>query len=101
MRKATEEDFRVVDHFIDLLAPAYCDEPEIKRGRKAWARILLTYGSCKRPIEQMGVSQREALVLWSLLLRMAQENALERYLGEEDRQTVYALMDRLNEFTNR
>lgn len=43
-KKATQEDFETVDKIIDLLAPNYDQTPEIQKARRAWGRILLTYG---------------------------------------------------------
>jgi len=49
-RKATLEDFQIVDKFIDLIAPEYESKysPEIRKARRAWGRILLTFGDHKR-----------------------------------------------------
>lgn len=46
-KKASLEDFRIVDRFIDIVAPEYEAEriPAIRKARRAWGRILLTLGS--------------------------------------------------------
>jgi len=40
--KASPDDFRIVDNFIDSLAPEYESKhnPEIMKARRAWGRIL-------------------------------------------------------------
>ena len=43
-KKATIDDFRIVDKFIDEMTPAWRDVEEVKEVRRAWGRILLTYG---------------------------------------------------------
>jgi hypothetical protein len=52
--KASLEDFRIVDNFIDLLAPAYegRNNPEIRKARKAWSKILLTFGSSGKGVNK-------------------------------------------------
>jgi hypothetical protein len=48
----SEEDFHIVDDFIDVLAPEYssADNLEIKKARRAWGRILKKYGRGSRKI---------------------------------------------------
>ena len=43
-KKATLDDFRIVDKFIDEMTPAWMDDQEVREVRRAWGRILLTYG---------------------------------------------------------
>lgn len=43
-----------MDNFIDLLAPAYegRNNPEIRKARKAWSKILLTFGSSGKGVNK-------------------------------------------------
>lgn len=49
-RRASADDFNRVDDFIDNCVPAgeAEDFPDLKAARKAWARILLTYGNAPK-----------------------------------------------------
>jgi len=46
-KEATKEDFKIIDNFIDLVAPEYEAKynESVEKIRRAWGRILLTY--CK------------------------------------------------------
>ena len=45
-KKPSPDDFRIVDNFIDSVAPESESKsnPDIKKARRAWGRILLSCG---------------------------------------------------------
>jgi len=63
-RKATLEDFQIVDKLIDLLAPEYESRysSEIRKARRAWGRILLTFGDHKRYMQFFDLEKKIRLL---------------------------------------
>jgi len=88
----------------------YCGKP-IRKGEVAycidWLRFQSQYicQTCHQQKEEeeeiVGLTQNEALVIWLLLSRLTEKNALQRYLTrQKDRQTALSVMDKLNKSTN-
>ena len=79
-REATLEDFQTVDKFIDLLAPEYESKysPEIRKARRAWGRILLTFGDHKR-YKQFFDLEKKIRLLKEVVVKVWNEPAHEGF----------------------